>query len=104
MDLAYFRMLIHEWLNKYPDIVPEKYLLTILDSKYAVCMTKNGKDTNHTIHISRIMNSVSNGENWKMHKIDWCEEGLKLADIATNNVGENDLNPGMKYIMVRLDK
>ena len=35
--------------------------------------------------------------------IDWCEGGLKLAGIVTNNVCENDLNPSMKYIMVRLD-
>ena len=27
-----------------------------------------------------------------------------MSDIATNNVGENYLNPRMKYIMVRLDK
>ena len=39
-----------------------------------------------------------------MHKIDWCEGGLQLADIAINDVGENDLNPIMRYIMVRLDK
>ena len=38
-----------------------------------------------------------------MHKIDWCEGGLKLADIATKNVGEPDLTARMKYIMVRLD-
>ena len=38
-----------------------------------------------------------------MHKILWCEEGLYLADIATKNVGEHDLNPRMKYIMVRLE-
>ena len=38
-----------------------------------------------------------------MHNIDWCEGGLKLSDIATKNVGENDLNHIMKYIMVRLD-
>ena len=38
-----------------------------------------------------------------MHKIDWCEGGLKLADIATKNVGEHDLTPRMKYIMVRID-
>ena len=38
-----------------------------------------------------------------MHKIDWCEGGLKLAEIATKNVGENDLTPRMKYIMVILD-
>ena len=38
-----------------------------------------------------------------MHKIDWCGGGLQLADIVTNNVGENYLNIRMKYIMVRLD-
>ena len=32
----------------------------------------------------------------KMHNIDWCEGGLQLADIATENVGENDLNPRIK--------
>ena len=37
-----------------------------------------------------------------MHKIGWCEGDLQLADIATNNVGEPDLTPRMKYIMVRL--
>ena len=39
-----------------------------------------------------------------MHKIDWCEGGLQLADIATKNIYENDLNTRMKYIMVSLDK
>ena len=37
-----------------------------------------------------------------MHNIDWCEGGLKLEDIYTKNVGEPDLTPRMKYIMVRL--
>ena len=39
-----------------------------------------------------------------MHKIDWCEGGLQLADVATKNFGETDLNPRMKYVMVRVDK
>ena len=38
-----------------------------------------------------------------MHKIDWCEEGLQLAYIGTNNVSEPNLTPWMKYIMVRLE-
>ena len=38
-----------------------------------------------------------------MHNIDWCEGGLQMSEIATKNVGDNDLNPGMKYIMVRLE-
>ena len=27
-----------------------------------------------------------------MHRIHWCEGCLQLAEIATKNVGENDLN------------
>ena len=38
-----------------------------------------------------------------MHKIDWCEGGLKLEDIAAKNVCEHDTSPRMKYIMVRLE-
>ena len=68
-----------------------------------MCMDKNGKDTKHTRHITRIMNFVRNGEKCKMHKIDWCEGGLQLVDIATKNVDEHELTQRMKYIMVRLD-
>ena len=79
MALAQFRMLIHYWLNKYPDIVPEEAPIIILDSKSAVRMSKNGNDTKHTIHIARRVHFVSNDENCKMHKIDWCEGGLQLV-------------------------
>ena len=63
-------------------------------------MAKNGKDTKHTRQIARIMHLVRNGEKCKMHKIDWCEGGLQLADIGTKNAGETDITPRMKYIMV----
>ena len=66
-------------------------------------MAKNGRDTKHTRHIARRMHFVRNGEKRKMHKIEWCEGGLQLADIGTKNVSESDLTPRMKYIMVRLD-
>ena len=66
-------------------------------------MVNNGKDNKHTRHIAMRMLIVSNGEKFKMNKIDWCEVGLQLADIATQNVGENDLTPAMKYIMVTLE-
>ena len=49
------------------------------------------------------MNFVRDGETCKMHKIDWYEGGMQLADISTKNIGEHDLTPRMKYIMVRLD-
>ena len=67
-----------------------------------MCMAKNGKDTKHTRHIARILDLVRNGEKYKMHKIDWFEGGLQLADIGTKNVSEPDLTPRMKYIMARL--
>ena len=89
--------------NKDPDIVIEEAPLIVLDSKYSMCVAKNGKDTKHTRHISRRMNFIRNAEKCKMHKIDWCEGGLHLADIGTNNVSEPDLTPRMKYIMVRLE-
>ena len=66
-------------------------------------MANNGKDTKHTRHIARRINSVGNGEKRKTHKIDWCEGGLQLAGIVTKNVSEPDLTPRMKYIMVRLE-
>ena len=36
-----------------------------------------------------------------MHNIDWCEGGIKLADVATKNVNKNYLNKRNKYIMVK---
>ena len=84
-------------------MVPEEGRLIVLDSKYDMCMANYGKDNKHTSHISRRMHFVMNGEKCKMHKIDWCEGGLQLADIGTKNVSEPDLTPRMKYIMVRLE-
>ena len=81
MALEYFRILIHELLNKDPGIVPEEDPLIILYSKTVMCMAKNGKDTKHTRHISRRMDLVRNGEKCKMHKIDWCEGGLHILII-----------------------
>ena len=62
MTLAHFRMLMHKLLNKDPDIVPEESPLIVLDSKSAMCMAKNGKDTKHTRNIARRMHFVRNGE------------------------------------------
>ena len=74
-----------------------------MDGKSDVCIVNNGKDTNHTMHISRRVHFVRNGKKLKIHKIDWCERGMQLADIATKNVGENELNPRIKYIMVSIE-
>ena len=68
-----------------------------------MCMAKNGKDTKHTRHIARRMHFGSNGEKFKKHKIYWCEVGLQLADIGTNNLSEPDLTQRMKYIMAILE-
>ena len=59
-------------------------------------MANIGKDNKHTRHIARRMYFVRNGEKCKMHKIDWCEGGLHLEDIGTNNVSETYLTPRMK--------
>ena len=103
ISLAHFRVLIHELLNKDPYIVPGEAPLILLDSKSYVFIDKNGKGTKHTIHTASRIHLVRNVEKCKIHNIDWCERGLQLADIATNIVGEHDLTPRMKYIMVRLE-
>ena len=96
-------MLVRELLNEDPDIVPKEAPLLVLDSKSAMCMAKNGRDTKHTRHIARRIHFVRNGEKCKMHKMEWCEGGLQLAHVGTKNVNEPDLTPRMKYIMVRLE-
>ena len=67
MDLALSRMLLHKFLNRAPDIVPESASLIILGNMYDICISKNGKDTNHIRHISRRVHLVKNGEKCKFH-------------------------------------
>ena len=66
-------------------------------------MDKKNKDTKYTRHITRIIHSVRNGEEWNFHKTVWCEGGMKLSDIGTNNVKEDELNHKLWYAMVRVD-
>ena len=60
MSLAHSIMLICELLKKDTDIVPEAPQLIILDSKSVVCMSKNYKDNNNNMNISRRVNLVIN--------------------------------------------
>ena len=48
-------MLINKFLNKDPDIVPYESPLIIFNSKYSVCVAKNGKETKLTRNIARIL-------------------------------------------------
>ena len=84
-------------------MVPKEAPLIVLDSKYTMCMAKNGKDIKHTRHIARRIHFISNVYKCKLHQIDWCGGVLQLSDIGTNNVSEPDLTPSMKYIMVILE-
>ena len=59
MDLVHFRMLVHEFLNEDPCMVPKEDHLIVLERKSAMCMAKNGRDTKHNRHIARIMHFVS---------------------------------------------
>ena len=60
MDLAHFRMLIHDLLNKDPDIVPEEATLIVFFSKSDMHMANNGRYTKHTRHIASRMHFVRN--------------------------------------------
>ena len=74
MALENFRMLIHELLNKDPYIFPEEAPLIVLESKSAIHLANNDKDTKHTRHIARRMHFVGNGEKCKMNKIIGVKE------------------------------
>ena len=65
MALAHFRMLIHELLNKDPDIISEEATIIISDRNSALCMDNNCKDNKHTWHIVRIVYFVRNGKKRK---------------------------------------
>ena len=84
-------------------MVPKEAPLIVLDSKSSMCLSKNVKDTKHARHIASRMHFIRNGERCNMHKNDWCEGGLQLADLGTKNVSEPDITQRMKYIMVRLE-
>ena len=77
--------------------------LIILDRKSDVGMAKNGKDNKHTRHIDIIIHFVINGEDYNLQKAMWCEGGLQLSYIGTNNVREEELNPKLGYYMVILE-
>ena len=68
MDLLHFRMLIHEFLNKDPDMVLDEAPLIVLDIKYSMCLSKNVKDTKHARHIASRMHFIRNGERCNMHE------------------------------------
>ena len=55
MALAHFRVLIHELVNKDPDIVTEEAPLVVFVIKSDMCMANNGNDTRQTRHIARRM-------------------------------------------------
>ena len=61
MALPHFRMLIHEFLNNDTDIVAYEAPMIFMDSKSAMCMANNGKDTKHKRHIDRRIYFVRNG-------------------------------------------
>ena len=53
-------MLNNELFKIYPDVVTEQESLIIFYRKSAVCMANDGKYTEHTIHITRIIYFVGN--------------------------------------------
>ena len=46
------------------------------------------------------MHYVRNGEEWNLQNTVWCEGGIQLAGIGTNNVRQDELNPILGYSML----
>ena len=57
-----------------PDLTPR---LGVLDSKHAMCMDKNGKDTKHTRHIVSRIHFVRNGESVK------CTKSISVKEVCS---------------------
>ena len=66
-------------------------------------MANNGKYIKHIRHISRRIQLVRNDKECNLHNTVWCEGGLKLDDIGTNNVRGDQLNSILRHDMIRLD-
>ena len=84
---AHSNMQNSEFLNKDSDVVPEQAPLIKLNRKSDIFMDNNGKDTKRTRHIYIRLRFVGNGDKFNFPNTVWCEGGLKLEDIVTNNVG-----------------
>ena len=102
--LEHSRMMNNQLLNNDPYVVPEQAPQIILDRKSAILMSKNGKDTKHTRNISRRMHSARNCKECNLKNTVWCEGGLQLAYIVTQNFREDGLNARLGYDMTRLEK
>ena len=96
MYLAHLEMRNNELLNKVPDVVPEQATKIILNRKWALCISNNGKDTKQTIQISRRTHSVRNVEDCNMQNTLWCEVCLKLSDIGTKNIRKDKFNTRLR--------
>ena len=68
-DLAHFRIINNELLNKDLDLVPEQAHIIILDIKSSTCMDNSDKDKKHIRQISRIMNISRYGEECSFHRM-----------------------------------
>ena len=95
MGLVHFIILINDTINNNPDVVPEHSPFIILYITSYVCMTNDDKDTKHTRDISRGMHFVINVEECNLHNKIWCEVGLQLVNIGTNNAREDEINTGL---------
>ena len=92
LALAHFNMLNNEFLNKDTYVFPEKAPLFILVSTSSICMPKNDNNTKHTRHIDRNIHFMRNGTEWNLQKTVWCEVGMQLEDIGTENFREEEFN------------
>ena len=72
----------------------------LLDSKSAVDMGKNYRDTRHSRHILRRYHYVREGEKDGHHILHWVPCEVQLADIGTKAVGGKDLVDRLKYIVI----
>ena len=98
MAVAHSRMLVNELNDVDPDDFGEAIKI-LVDNTSAQAMAKNEKDTKHTRHIARRMHYVRDGQQIGAHDLNYIPADLNLADPGTKNLGADELEPRLKYMM-----
>ena len=102
MAVAHSRMLVNELNGVNPDEYGEATKI-LVDNTSAKAMAQNDKDTKHTRHIARRVHYVRNGQQEGAHNLTYIPADLNLADPGTKNLGCEELEPRMNYIMIKVD-
>jgi hypothetical protein len=89
MATSHLRMLLAKWENTTDETLAPTNIY--FDSRSAIAMESNFRDTKHTHHILRRYHYVREGIKSKRFNMLWLQTLVQLADIGTK------INPGPRH-------